>query len=48
MNKVILTLALSTYFEYTNNENDVVCLDTITEFVKGDLILYRIGFDNDR
>ena len=47
MTKIILKMIIDTYFEYTDNENDVVWIETIHRFVAHKLCKYNLELNND-
>ena len=44
MTKVMIKLSLDIFFEYTNEENDMIWFDTIKRFTEDKLNFYKIGF----
>ena len=47
MAKIILKMIIDTYFEYTDNENDVVWIETIHRFVAHKLCKYNLEYNNE-
>ena len=47
MTKIILKMIIDTYFEYTDNENDVVWIETINRFVAHELCKYNLEYNNE-
>ena len=48
MAKIILKMIIDTYFEYTDDENDVVWLDSIKTLIVSCLEKHKIGLDSNR
>ena len=48
MTKVMLKLSIDICFEYTDDENDVVWIDTIKRFTETKLNSYNIGFSGNK
>ena len=48
MTKVMLKLSIDICFEYTDDENDVVWLDSIKRFTESKLHSYNIGFSGNK
>ena len=48
MTKVMLKLSIDICFEYTDDENDVVRLDSIKRFTETKLHSYNIGFSGNK
>ena len=48
MTKVMLKLSIDICFEYTDDENDVVWLDSIKRFTETKLHSYNIGFSGNK
>ena len=48
MTKVMLKLSIDICFEYTDDENDVVWLDSIKRFTETKLQSYNIGFSGNK
>ena len=47
MTKIILNMIIDAYFEYTENENDVVWVETINRFVAHNLCKYNLEYNNE-
>ena len=45
--KIILKMIIDTYFEYTDDENDVVWIETIHRFVAHKLCKYNLEYNNE-
>ena len=48
MTKVMLKLSIDICFEYTDDENDVVWIDSIKRFTETKLHSYNIGFSGNK
>ena len=48
MTKVMVKLSIDIFFEYTDDENDVVCLDSIKNLIGSYLEKHKIGLDSSR
>ena len=48
MTKVMVKLSIDICFEYTDDENDVVWIDTIKRFTETKLNSYNIGFNGNK
>ena len=48
MTKVMVKLSIDIFFEYTNNENDVVWFDSIKTLIGSYLEKHKIGLDSYR
>ena len=48
MTKVMLKLSIDICFEYTDDENDAVWLDSIKRFTESKLHSYNIGFSGNK
>ena len=48
MTKIMLKLSIDICFEYTDDENDVVWLDSIKRFTETKLQSYNIGFSGNK
>ncbi len=48
MTKVMVKLSIDIFYEYTDDENDVVWLDSIKNLIGGYLEKHKIGLDSYR
>ena len=48
MTKVMVKLSIDIFFEYTDDENDVVWYDTIVNLTRNELESHHIGFEGNK
>jgi len=48
MTKVMVKLTIKQFFEYTDDENDVVWYDTIVNLTRNELESHHIGFEGNK
>jgi len=48
MTKVMVKLTIKLFFEYTDDENDVVWYDTIVNLTRNELESHHIGFEGNK
>jgi len=46
--KVMIKLAIDSLFEYTEDEKNIICIDTIKSYTKNKLNYYNIGFIDNK
>ena len=48
MTKIMVKLTINQFFEYTDNENDTIWIDSIKRLVESNLEKHKIGFSGNK